>query len=84
MFFHSSFVLWQNSAVLYHVGHLLLLFDNILRCYVVFILGQLLLSLAVFGGLMVQSSKQAYEALSRRHLPNVAEQKVHKRPANKR
>ena len=40
--------------------------------------------LAVFGGLMFRSSKQAYEALSRRHLPNVAEQKVHKRPANKR
>ena len=32
----TSFVLWQNSAVLYHVGHFLLLFDNILLCYVVF------------------------------------------------
>ena len=49
-----------------------------------FFLGQLLLFLAVFAGLMFWSSKQAYEALSRRHLPNVAEQKVHKRPANKR
>ena len=49
-----------------------------------FFLGQLLLFLAVFGGLMFRSNRQAYEALSRRHLPNVAEQKVYKRPANKR
>ena len=70
--------------MLYHVGHLLLLFNSILQCYVVVFSRTTFTFLAVFGGLMFRSNRQAYEALSRRHLPNVAEQKVHKRPTNKR